>query len=292
MGTMAELSPTEITKVIDVLYKSSGVDFSNYATSSFKRRIIRFIEINKICDFNEFLKRIRSDQVYTEMLIKEISVTVTEMFRDPSFWVVMHDNILPQICRNSSINIWHAACSTGEEVLSMAILLKESNLFKHSRIIATDINYDALEVAKRGVYPLKYQETNNRNYEQFGGNGKLSDYYTVVGDTVQFDKSLIDNVDFRRHNLAQDGPFSTFDLIICRNVLIYFNFDLQEKVIQTFEMSMSKGSFLGIGSKESIRWFNTSRFFEEESFEEKIYCKVADRENHHRINTRYLQKML
>jgi chemotaxis protein methyltransferase CheR len=279
-----EVSVIDIKKIIDALYESRGVDFNNYAFSSFKRRIIRFLEISKTRDLNKLTERIKADHTFADNLIKEITVNVTEMFRDPSFWVVLQDNILPQICRNSTINIWHTACSTGEEVYSMAILLKESGLSKHTRIVATDLNYDVLEVAKKGVYPLKSQEPNNKNYEQFGGNGKLSDYYTVIGNTVQYDKQLIDNVDFRCHNLVQDGPVSNFDLIMCRNVLIYFNFELQEKVIQTFDKSMSTGSFLGIGSKESIRWCKTSGFFETESIEENIYRKVVEKEQHHYIS--------
>jgi chemotaxis protein methyltransferase CheR len=279
-----EVSVIDIKKIIDALYESRGVDFNNYAFSSFKRRIIRFLEISKTRDLNKLTERIKADHTFADNLIKEITVNVTEMFRDPSFWVVLQDNILPQICRNSTINIWHTACSTGEEVYSMAILLKESGLSKHTRIVATDLNYDVLEVAKKGVYPLKSQESNNKNYEQFGGNGKLSDYYTVIGNTVQYDKQLIDNVDFRCHNLVQDGPVSNFDLIMCRNVLIYFNFELQEKVIQTFDKSMSTGSFLGIGSKESIRWCKTSGFFETESIEENIYRKVVEKEQHHYIS--------
>jgi chemotaxis protein methyltransferase CheR len=270
-----EVGIKDIKKVIEAIFVSRGVDFSNYAFSSFKRRVVRFIEINKIRDLDTFIENIKTDLEYADNLIKEITVNVTEMFRDPSFWIVLRENILPQISsKNTSLRIWNAACSTGEEVYSMAILLKETDLLNHSKIVATDLNSNVLKVAQEGIYSIKSQEINNKNYEQFGGNGKLSDYYNVVRNTVQFDKQLIKNVDFRCHNLAQDEPISSFDLILCRNVLIYFNFELQEKVIQTFGESMTTGSFLGIGSKESIRWCKTSRFFETESFEEKIYRKV------------------
>jgi chemotaxis protein methyltransferase CheR len=279
-----EIGINDIRRVVDAMNESRGVDFSNYAISSLKRRIMRFVEINKIRDINQFIDTIRGDQIYAEGLLKEITVNVTEMFRDPSFWIVLRDEILPQIRTRQEINIWHAACATGEEVYSMAILLKEANLLKYSKIVATDLNSDVLNTAERGIYPLKSQEINCKNYELFGGKGKLPDYYvTTTRNTVQFDRQLIQNVEFMYHNLSKDGPISSFDLILCRNVLIYFNFELQEKVIQTFGKSLSTGSFLGIGSKESISWCKASRFFEAESPEENIYRRVKDNEAHHHI---------
>jgi len=272
------LGVKDIKKIVDLLLETHGVDFSNYAISSFKRRITRFIEINKIRDFDSFLEKIKDDQAYGDNLIKEITVNVTEMFRDPTFWIFLRNIVLPQLRKNPVINIWHAACSTGEEVYSMAILLKEEGLLKQSRIVATDLNSDVIKVANEGTYTLKSQDINNKNYEISGGKGNLSQYYTVTGNTVQYDRQLTDKVGYMCHNLSQDGPFSVFDLIICRNVLIYFNFELQEKVVQTLEKSLSRGSFLGIGSKESINWCKASRFFKAESLEENIYKKVIDKE--------------
>lgn len=280
---MESIGAKELKRIVDVLVEKRGVDFSNYALSSFRRRITRFLEINKIRDFENFIDTIINNQVYGDNLIKEITVNVTEMFRDPSFWIVLRDIILPKLSTRPVINIWHAACSTGEEVYSMAILLKESGLLKRSRIVATDLNTDVLKTAAEGVYNLKNQETNIKNYERFHGMKELSSYYEVIGNTIQFDRQLTDSVDFQRHNLSQDGPFSVFDLIICRNVLIYFNSELQEKVIQTFEKSLSEGSYLGIGSKESISWCKASRFFEVASIEENIYKKEIARKQHHYI---------
>lgn len=274
---METVAVMDIKKIVDVLLETRGVDFSNYAISSFRRRITRFIEINKIRDFEKFIETLKENQSYGDSLIKEITVNVTEMFRDPSFWIVLRNNILPQFNANQPIKIWHAACSTGEEVYSMAILLQEEGLLNNAKIVATDLNSDVIKVAKEGIYQLKNQETNIKNYDHFGGKSILSSYYEVIGNTAQYDRQLTANVDFMTHNLSQDGPFSNFDLIICRNVLIYFNFELQEKVIQVFEKSLSKGSFLGIGSKESISWCKASRFFEAESIEENIYKKVMDK---------------
>lgn len=281
---MEEIDLKDIKRVIEAIKESIGVDFNNYAFSSFKRRVIRFVEINKIRDLNEFIIKIKTDKNYTDNLVKEITVNVTEMFRDPSFWVVLRDKILPQISSKSPFKIWHAACSTGEEVYSMAILLKESNLLKQARIVATDLNSNVIQVAEKGIYTLKNQVTNSKNYEQFGGKALLSDYYAVIDNNVQYDKKLIENVEFRCHNLVQDGPISEFDLILCRNVLIYFNFELQEKVIQTFNKSMPVGSFLGIGSKESIRWCKDTCLFDAENLEEKVYRKVTDKKYQSNIN--------
>jgi chemotaxis protein methyltransferase CheR len=281
---VVEIGIKDIKKVIDALYKSQGVNFNDYAFSSFKRRIIRFLDINKIRDLNEFTELIRTDNAFAENLVKEITVNVTEMFRDPNFWIAIRDNVLPEIRNNSALNIWHAACSSGEEVYSMAILLHEAGLLKSSKIVATDLNKSVLNIAEKGIYSLKSQETNQRNYLEYGGKGNLSDWYVVNGNTVQYDRKLIDNVEFRCHNLAGGGMKDDFDLILCRNVLIYFNSDLQEKVIQEFGRNMSQGSFLGIGSKESIVWCRASRLFKEESPVDKIYRRINEKEKSNYIN--------
>jgi chemotaxis protein methyltransferase CheR len=154
-----EIGTKDINKVIDAIHDSCGINFKDYAFSSFKRRIIRFMQINKIRDINEFIEIIQSNKAFTDNLVKEITVNVTEMFRDPSFWIFIRDIILPQIRHKSQINIWHAACSTGEEVYSMAIVLKESNLLNKSKIIATDLNSNVLRIAEMGSYTLKSQES-------------------------------------------------------------------------------------------------------------------------------------
>lgn len=270
-----DVSVKDINKITDALRIAGGVDFSDYAFSSFKRRIIRFMEINRIRDVAVFAENIHSDKGYASKVVEEITVNVTEMFRDPSFWMALRDNVLPKLAEKRIINIWHAACSTGEEVLSMAIMLKESNLLNSARIIATDLNHSVLGIAKKGVYSLRNQEVNGKNYKLFGGKGELSDYYSVNGNDVEFNKELFSGVDFRYHDLTADDPVTLFDLVLCRNVLIYFNFDLQERVLSTISRSMNPGSFLAIGSKESIRWCRESQCFSEVSMEEKIYRKTT-----------------
>ena len=281
---MEDISVKDMKRVVDALYKSQGVNFNDYAFSSFKRRIIRFLDINKIRDINAFTELIRTDNAFAENLVKEITVNVTEMFRDPNFWITIRDVVLPKIRHNSALNIWHAACSSGEEVYSMAILLHEAGLLKSSKIVATDLNNSVLNIAEKGIYSLKSQETNHRNYLEFGGKSNLSDWYVVNGNTVHYNSKLIESVEFRCHNLANGGMKDNFDLILCRNVLIYFNSELQEKVIQDFSRSMSQGSFLGIGSKESIVWCKASRLFEEVSPIEKIYRRINEKEKLNYLN--------
>jgi len=272
---MEEIGIKDLKKLIETVYEVTGVDFSNYAFSSFRRRIKRFMELNKVRDFNEFLRKINEEKEYADILIKEITVNVTEMFRDPTFWTYLRDTVIPKIKYESKLRIWHAACSTGEEVYSMAILLGEAGILGDASIVATDINNHVLKVATKGSYPLRNQEVNTKNYELFGGKRSLDDYYMKTGNKVQFDRDLIKNVEFLCHDLAQQGPIGLFDLIICRNVLIYFNFELQEKVVQTFVQSLVPNGYMGIGSKESLSWCRAARSLEEISFEEKIYRKIA-----------------
>ena len=272
---MEDITEKDIELLTEAITESTGVDFSNYAFSSYKRRISRFMEFQKIRDLDAFISRIKNDRDFSEYLVEEITVNVTEMFRDPGFWSILRDTVIPRFSSKTDIKIWHAACSTGEEVLSMAILLHQSGLTNRAKITATDINKKAIQAAGQGIYSLRSQEVNSRNYSHFGGKGKLSDYYTVSDNKVCFDKSLLKNIDFRIHDLSKDEPFNSFDLIICRNVLIYFNSDLQEKVIHRFFRSLNSGAFLGIGSKESLMWSRNLKGFEEISIEEKIYRKAA-----------------
>jgi chemotaxis protein methyltransferase CheR len=272
-----EIGATDIRRIVEAIYMSQGIDFSNYAFSSFKRRITRFLELNFILDINEFVEKIKTDNSFGKKLVKEIMVNVTEMFRDPGFWTAIRERVIPRLDAKKSINIWHAACSTGEEVYSMTILLKEAGLLGKSRIFATDIDRSVLDVAEKRIYSLKNQRINQWNYLQSGGMCQLSDYYTKDENTVRFNDELAERVEFRCHNLVSDEYISPSDLIICRNVFIYFNHQLQEKVINNFARSMATGSFLGIGSKESISWNKASRFFAVESHEEKIYRKVSEK---------------
>lgn len=268
---VTKLDEAKMSSLFAAIKEARGIDFSDYAQSSLQRRIIRFCEIAKLEDESELLYKIRFDKGFADNFINEITVNVTEMFRDPPFWMVIRDTILPELNKRAIINIWHAGCSVGEEVFSMAILLKEAGMIGKTRIIATDINLEAIKIAQSGMSNLKNQELNAKNYNRFGGIASFPDYYKVEENKVFFDKELLRKVEFKQHDLTSDGFIGVFDLIICRNVFIYFNFNLQEKVLGLFTQSLTKDSFLGIGSKESITWCKGARFLSNVSIEDKIF---------------------
>ena len=266
-----ELSLKDYKKIIHAVNQSAGIDLSDYAISSMRRRFTRYILNNKIRDFDEFASRIANGNGFVNSLIEELTVNTTEMFRDPTFWTRLSREVISVIENKDRIRIWHAACSTGEEVFSMAILLEELGMLDKASIVATDINRHVLEVAGKGIYPLRSQKVNSSNYDDAGGIRTLDYYYQVKDNEVHYNTDLIRNVEFKYHDLVKDGVFSQFDLIICRNVLIYFNFELQERVIHDFSESLNKGGFLGIGSKESIIWCKAARNFSVISLNESIF---------------------
>jgi len=269
-----EISISEIKEIVTAVKEVGGVDFSDYATASLRRRIIRLSETQRIRSVKEMLTHIREGKNFITTFINEVTVNTTEMFRDPGFWQILRDTIIPDLAEKDNIRIWHAACSTGEEVYSMCILLLESGLLDRTRIIATDINNQALDAARAGIYPMRNQQLNQMNYENSGGSRQLKDYYTVQDNLVRYEKSLISRVKFSRHDLTCDGPFSKFDLILSRNVMIYFNNTLQEKVLRIFDESLFEGGFLGIGNKESLSPWSSSRNYAPVCIEEKIYKKT------------------
>ncbi len=271
-----DLELKDIRSIISTVKEHHGMDFGDYALSSFKRRVIRIFEIFKLQSVSELNQKIVSDKSFFEKFVKEVTVNTTEMFRDPSFWRKLRDDIIPIFASNNNIRIWHAACSSGEEVYSMAILLKEMGLLDKAMMFATDLNDDVLKTARTGIYPSRNMDINNSNYERFGGKSKLSDYYKNNNESVHFDPDLIKSVTFKIHDLSKNELFSKFDIIVCRNVLIYFNFDLQDRVIQQFSDSLFKGGVLGIGSKETIVWCKAAKKFTTLSVEEKIYRKIGE----------------
>jgi chemotaxis protein methyltransferase CheR len=270
-----EISISDLKRVVNAAKEAGGVDFSNYATASLRRRVLRLTETSRIRSIDELLMKIKNNNGFIKTFVNEITVNTTEMFRDPLFWKALNETVMPLLAKKNLIKIWHAACSTGEEVYSMSILLRETGLSERARITATDINDQAMETARKGNYPLRNQKLNQANYSNFKWSGELSDYYEVQGNRIQFDPDLIKNVKFKSHDLGRDQAFSKFDLIICRNVLIYFNADLQERVIGMFNESMYRDSILGIGIKEALSWCKPARNFNPVSLEEKVFQKVT-----------------
>ncbi|MFY7815597.1 MAG: CheR family methyltransferase [Chryseobacterium taeanense] len=244
----------EVEYLIKDVYEMYGYDFSEYSRASFKRRVNRICLIDRFTSFAELRYTIVNDPEYLKRFIEEITVNVTEMFRDPLFFKTLRDKILPQLGTYPLIRIWVAGCSTGEEAYSIAILLKEANLYHKSLIYGTDLNPSVLEKARSGVFPLQQMKLYSENYILSGGKKDFSDYYTANYDSVKFDKSLQEKLILSTHNLVSDSSFNSFQLIICRNVLIYFDRGLQERVFNLFDNSLENLGFLALGAKETLRF--------------------------------------
>lgn len=263
----------EVEFLIKDVHELYGYDFSQYSRASFKRRINRICLIDKFTSYAELRYTIVNDPEYFKRFVEEITVNVTEMFRDPSFFKALRENILPQLGTYPLIRIWVAGCSTGEEAYSIAILLKEANLYHKSLIYGTDINPSVLEKARAGVFPIQQMKLYTENYILSGGKKDFSDYYTANYDSVKFDKSLQEKLILSTHNLVSDSSFNSFQLIICRNVLIYFDKGLQERVFRLFDESLENLGFLALGSKETLCFSKLDQNFHQVD-DQKIWKKV------------------
>ncbi len=268
------LREEEISLLLQELHDTYGYDFNNYAKASLKRRITRLMLLDKFPSFAEFRYRIKTDPDYMKRFVEEITVNVTEMFRDPEMYKTLRNEILPLLATYPLIRIWHAGCSTGEEVYSMAIVLKELNLLHKSLLYATDINPDVLEKAKHGIFPLSQMKQYSENYILSGGQNAFSNYYSAKYDYAKFDATLYSRMIFATHNLVSDKSFNEFQLILCRNVLIYFDKDLQEKVFQLFDHSLEGLGFLILGSKETLRFSSITKGYKQWN-KEKIWRKIS-----------------
>jgi chemotaxis protein methyltransferase CheR len=275
---MQEIEISQLRALTDLIKQKYDYDFANYAMSSFRRRIQRIIELYKFASVEALMEKLMvADNKFFQEFLSEITVNVTEMFRDPSFWVEMRENILPLIfTENKMVSIWHAGCSSGEEVFSMAITLREMGLLDRVRIVATDIDNFILQKAREGTYSMKNMELNHKNYERAKGLFTLDRYYKEQGGKAYLDKTLVKDVSFKEHNLVSGAAFSKFDIILCRNVMIYFNQTLQNQVLKVFHESLFKNSFLVVGSKESLIWCEIANKFAIVNNEEKIYKKIKD----------------
>jgi len=263
----------EVEHLIKDVYELYGYDFSQYSRASFRRRINRICVIDKFTSFAELRYTVLNDPDYLKHFIEEITVNVTEMFRDPHFFKALREKILPQLGTYPLIRIWVAGCSTGEEAYSIAILLKEAGLYHKSLIYGTDINPSVLEKARSGVFPLQQMKLYSENYILSGGKKDFSDYYTANYDSVRFDKSLQEKLILSTHNLVSDSSFNSFQLVICRNVLIYFDKSLQERVFRLFDASLENLGFLALGSKETLRFSNLGKYYHQVD-DQRIWKKV------------------
>ncbi|MDH4092210.1 MAG: protein-glutamate O-methyltransferase CheR [Cyclobacteriaceae bacterium] len=273
---MLDIDIADLKRISALIYQKYNYDFRNYAMSSFRRRVLRIMELKKL-SVDSFLEKLNDTPSFITEFLYELTVNVTEMFRDPSFWRIMREEIVPGIMlNNKEFKIWHAGCSSGEEVLSMNIVLKEMGVLQNVTMIATDLDLSMLEKARTGIYPIQSMELNEKNYYRFRGTGSLKDYYQEKNGTAVFDKDLFMNVSFRQHDLVAGEIFDKFDLILCRNVMIYFNQTLQNDVLKKFHESLFKYGYLAIGAKESLIWCDYANRFIVVNSEEKIYKKIKD----------------
>ncbi|MDY0932777.1 protein-glutamate O-methyltransferase CheR [Chryseobacterium sp. CFBP8996] len=263
----------EVEFLIKDVYELYGYDFSGYSRASFKRRVNRICLIERFTSFAELRYTLINEPEYLKRFVEEVTVNVTEMFRDPYFFKGLREKILPQLGTYPLIRIWVAGCSTGEEAYSMAILLKEANLYHKSLIYGTDLNPSVLETARAGVFPLQQMKLYSENYMLSGGKKDFSDYYTANYDSAKFDKSLQEKLILSTHNLVSDSSFNSFQLIICRNVLIYFDRGLQERVFKLFDNSLENLGFLALGAKETIRFSKLDKNYHQID-DQRIWKKI------------------
>jgi chemotaxis protein methyltransferase CheR len=270
----AETINLEIELLIQAIYVKYQYDFRLYSRSSLRRRLEQAKIKFNVKSISEIQVKLLHEEDFLPKLLAYLTVNTTEMFRDPEYFLNLKDKILPFLKTFPSIKIWVAGCSTGEEVVSLSILLKEAG-FKKYLIYATDINPMNLEVAKRGIYPSEVIKKASQNYQQGGGENSLSDYFSLAYDSVKFHESLYENVIFSDHSLSTDSVFSEIHFVSCRNVLIYFDRPLQDRVFKLFDESLVRGGFLGLGNKETIQFSVIRDNFNVIDQESRLYQKKA-----------------
>ena len=273
--TTAIIQYEELESLLNDIFTLYGYDFTEYSKASVGRRVQRLFAIDQATDFANFRRRVLNDANYFKRFVEEVTVNVTEMLRDPSFYKMVRSTILPILATYPFIRIWHAGCSTGEEVYSMAILLKEAGILHKSLLYGTDINPLVIEKAKKGIFPVSQMKKYSENYIQSGGLRDFSSYYTANYNLAKFDSALRAKMIFSTHNLVSDTSFNEFQLILCRNVLIYFEKDLQANVLGLFDNSLENFGYLALGSKESLRFSPIESRYRQVG-KEKIWRKVQD----------------
>ncbi|MGE8081154.1 CheR family methyltransferase [Peribacillus loiseleuriae] len=269
-----ELEEIEISLLLEGIYRYYGFDFRNYTFPFLNRRIWNRMREEKVASISGLQEKIFHDPFVMNRLLDDFSINVTEMFRDPSFFLSFRKKIVPFLRDSPYIRIWHAGCSTGEEVYSMAILLHEEGLYEKTRIYATDMNESVLKVGKEGKFPLHKMQLYTKNYLASGGMKAFSEYYKVQHENASFHSFLTKNVVFAQHNLVTDRSFNEFHVIICRNVLIYFDKVLQNRVYNLLHESLGLSGILGLGSKEGIKFTSIANDYEEVDTFEKLYRRI------------------
>jgi chemotaxis protein methyltransferase CheR len=270
-----ELEQLEIELLLEAVYRRYGFDFRQYARASLKRRLWRRAYAEGVGSLSELQARLLHDPPSMERLLLDLSINVTSMFRDPTFYAAFRAKVVPVLHTYPFTRLWCAGCSTGEEVYSLAIVLEEEGLYERTRIYATDINESVLATAREGIFPLEKMQQYTQNYIRGGGKHDFSRYYLAAYDAAQFSKSLTENVVFAQHNLAMDRSFNQFNVIVCRNVMIYFDKPLQDHVHGLFYESLEQFGVLALGHKESLAFTPFAGRYEELDPAERLYRKVT-----------------
>jgi chemotaxis protein methyltransferase CheR len=264
----------ELPLLMEAIYLKYSYDFRNYSGASQKRRILYALQQLGCASISELQSRVLHDPDTFMQLLQFLTIPTTEMFRDPDYFLALREQVVPFLKTYPSLKIWIAGCSTGEELYSIAILLKEEGLLDRSIIYATDINPQSLEKAQKGIFSLEKIRGYTINYQKSGGKKAFSDYYTAAYNNALFDKSLCENVTFADHSLATDSVFAETHLVCCRNVMIYFNHILQDRALGLFHESLCRRGFLGLGSKESIDFSSVATKFEPLVKAQRIYRRI------------------
>jgi chemotaxis protein methyltransferase CheR len=274
-GVDPELELLEIELLLEAVYRRYGFDFREYAQASLKRRVWRRAYAEGLSTISDLQARLLHDPQAMERLLLDLSINVTSMFRDPTFYLAFRQKVVPMLHTYPFTRIWCAGCSTGEEVYSLAILLEEEGLYDRTRIYATDINENVLATAREGIFPLDKMQQYTQNYIRGGGKHDFSRYYISAYDGAQFSRTLVENVVFAQHNLAMDRAFNEFNVILCRNVMIYFDKTLQNRVHELFYASLDSFGILALGHKESLMFSPFAEKYELLDDLERIYRKIG-----------------
>ncbi|KEO82401.1 CheR family methyltransferase [Tumebacillus flagellatus] len=271
---ITEVEQIELQLLMEGIYRLQGFDFKNYSLPFLRRRIQHRMNAEKLPTISALQEKVLHDPLMMERLLNDFSVNVTEMFRDPSFFQAFRQRVVPILRDYPYIRIWHAGCSTGEEVYSMAILLHEEGLYHKARLYATDMSERSLKRAESGQFPLQRMQLYTKNYLQAGGTKAFSEYYSAIHETVEFHPFLRENLVFAQHNLVTDRSFNEFHVIVCRNVMIYFDKSLQNRVHRLFYDSLSSGGILALGSREGLALTTLASRYEEVDGLEKLFRKI------------------
>jgi len=274
MDNTNENEKIEFDLILEAIYQKYGYDFRNYAKASLRRRLRYRLSQSNLKTISEMQHKLLNDKGFFDTLLLDLTINVTEMFRDPSFFKALREIVIYELKKQPFIKVWHAGCSSGEEIYSTAILLKENGMYESSLIYATDTNEMVLDKAKSGIFPIEKMKDFTVNYRKAGGIASFADYYTARYDNAIMDNSLKKNIVFSNHNLVTDSVFGEMDLIMCRNVLIYFNRELQDRVFRLFMDSLRPGGFLCLGSKETVRFSSLSGNFENVIEKERVYRRI------------------